>query len=386
MNAVKAVKRGGGKSMRKKAMICIMLGICLLAGILAGCGAKEAGSDTAKSGKVEDKYEIKLGYYNCDHMTAACIAKDAGIFNELGLKVNVTGNGEVPKAMAAGQMDCGYVGVTGLRLAYGKGAPVFVAANNHLGGSWYLVASNEIKDAKELVGKRVALDTNAHETSLGWVNMAKSLGIPADIKAYQHYDMKDADEYLAMKTGKLDGYTCCDPWGSMAEYEGTGHVLATDLRLPSGNWGVCCIYAMRQGFAKDHPELAKKMLLAHSRAIEYIYTHPAKAAKIFAANYKVPEEVAFMTIYKKTVEEGRTLTWEMDQEGLEELFATSRKEGIKQFLDYEHDPSFVNTSFMEQAGADDFKQFIKSQVDPIFPEGMSYSEWKEKALALDTIK
>jgi NitT/TauT family transport system substrate-binding protein len=371
---------------RKLMVISLMLVFCLLAGMISGCGPKDTGADKGKSGTAKDDYVIKLGYYNCDHMTAACIAEGAGIFDELGLKVNVTGNGEVPKAMAAGQMDCGYVGVTGLRLAYGKGAPVFVAANNHLGGSWYLVASNEIKDAKELVGKKVALDTNAHETSLGWVTMAKKLGIPADTKAYQCYDMKDSDEYLAMKTGKLDGFTCCDPWGSMAEYEGTGHILATDLRLSSGNWGVCCVYAMRKGFAEDYPELAKKMLLAHSQAIQYIYTHPAPAAKIFAANYNVPEEVALMTIYKKTVEEGRTLTWEMDRKELEELFENSKEEGIKQFLDYESDPDFVDTSLMEQAGADDFEQFISSQVDPLFPEGMSYSEWREKALAIDNIE
>ena len=41
---------------------------------------------------------------------------------------------------------------------------------------------------------------------------------------------------------------------------------------------------------------------------------------------------------------------------------------------------------MEQAGADDFEQFISSQVDPLFPEGMSYSEWREKALAIDNIE
>ena len=46
----------------------------------------------------------------------------------------------------------------------------------------------------------MALDTNAHETSLGWVNMEK-LGIPADTKAYQCYDMKDSDEYW-LENGK----------------------------------------------------------------------------------------------------------------------------------------------------------------------------------------
>ncbi|MEQ8175978.1 MAG: ABC transporter substrate-binding subunit SaoX [Syntrophomonadaceae bacterium] len=364
----------------KKRAIILLLVLCLLVSLGAGCSKKTA--ETAKN--ADDDYVVKLGYYNCDHMTAACIAKDTGIFDKLGVKVEVTGNGEVPKAMAAGQMDVGYVGVEGLELAYAKGAPVFIAANNHLGGSWYLVASNNIKEAKDLVGKKVALGTNAHETSPSWVLMARALGIPADTKQYESFDMKDSDEYLAMKTGKLDGYTCCDPWGSMAEYEGTGHILAAGSpKLQSGNLGVCCIYSMRKGFAAEHPELAKKMLLAHTQALEFIYIHPAKAAKIFAANYKVPEEVAFMTIYKKTMAEGRTLTWILDKNGLEETFTEAKANGIKNFLDYKSDPAFANTTLLEQAGVDDFNKFIKEQVDPVFPQGMTYADWKTKALQID---
>ena len=43
-------------------------------------------------------YTVNLGYYNCDHMTAACIGKDSGIFKALGMKVEITGNGKVPQA------------------------------------------------------------------------------------------------------------------------------------------------------------------------------------------------------------------------------------------------------------------------------------------------
>ena len=32
-------------------------------------------------------YTVNLGYYNCDHMTAACVGKDSGIFKALGMKV-----------------------------------------------------------------------------------------------------------------------------------------------------------------------------------------------------------------------------------------------------------------------------------------------------------
>ncbi|NLB89362.1 MAG: ABC transporter substrate-binding protein [Syntrophomonadaceae bacterium] len=101
-------------------------------------------------------YTINIGYYDCDHMTAACIALDAGIYEALGLKVNLTGNGNVPEAMSAGKMDVGYAGWTTTLRAVPKGTPLFIAGQNHTGGAEYLVASNEIKSAADLVGKRVS--------------------------------------------------------------------------------------------------------------------------------------------------------------------------------------------------------------------------------------
>ncbi len=74
------------------------------------------------SAQAGDDYVVKVGYYNCDHMTAAPIAKEAGIFDELGMEVKVTGNGSVPQAMAAGRMDAGYVGIHGLMRAHIKSA------------------------------------------------------------------------------------------------------------------------------------------------------------------------------------------------------------------------------------------------------------------------
>ncbi|PKM78273.1 MAG: periplasmic-binding protein-like II family lipoprotein [Firmicutes bacterium HGW-Firmicutes-15] len=361
---------------KRKGIILFTL-LCFFATLASGC------SSSKKTATVKDDYVVKLGYYNCDHMTAACIAKDAGMFEKLGVTVEVTGNGEVPKAMAAGSMDVGYVGITGLRLAYGKGGPVFVAANNHLGGSSYLVASNSIKEAKDLIGKKLAIGSKAHETSPGWVSMATRLGIPVDVKNYQAFDMKDSDEYLAMKTGNLDAYSCCDPWGSMAEYEGTGHVLAVDTKLPNGTWGDCCVYAMSNKFAQEHPDLAKKMLLAHTQAIEYIYVHPLKSAKIFANNYKVPEEVALMTIYKKTIGEGRTLSWVMDRQAVDDTFENAKAIGVKDWLDYKSDPKFIDTTLLDQSKVDDFNKFISEKVDPVFPLTMSYDDWKKKAAEID---
>ncbi len=365
----------------KRKGIVIFLLLCFLIGLLSGCSSAKKASTQKQGEAPKDDYVVQLGYRDCDHMTAAVIAKDTGIFAKLGVNVQVTGSGEVAQAMAAGKMDCAYISTTSSYLAYKIDPKVFMAANNHLGGSSYLVASNNIKTAQDLIGKKVSFGT---EPSAGWISMSSRLGIPVDLKKYENFTMTDKNEYVALKTGQLDAYTTCDPYGSMAEYEGTGHILATDDKLPNGTWGDCCGFMMRKGFAQEHPELAKKMVLAHSQALEFIYTNPIKAGKIFAANYNVPEEVGIMTIYKKTVLEGRTLSWAVDPKSVDDTFQNFKDVGIKKWADYKWDPTFINTTLLDSAGVDNFDEFIKTKVDPVFPLGMSYADWKKKALEIDS--
>ncbi|MFX4262419.1 ABC transporter substrate-binding subunit SaoX [Pelotomaculum propionicicum] len=367
-----------------RALPLLALSIVLLV-VLAGCGggAKQTTTQNTGSGIPEkDKdYVINLGYYNCDHMTAACIAKDTGIFTELGLNVNVTGNGKVPEAMAAGQMDAGYIGNSGLMRAFLKGSPIMVAASNHIGGSRYLVVSNDIKDPKDLIGKKLAIGTNPEKNDGDWIQWAKELGIPVEGKNYEVFDMADKDEYVALKAGKVDAYAACDPWGSYAEYEKTGQILRAHVELPNGEFGQCCVLSMSNTFIAEHPELARLMITAHSKAIQHIYTKPVRSAEIFADNYKVPLEVALMTIYKKTVDEGRTLNWTINQKNFENQINYEISEKVLDAAPPFNE--FVNTKLIEESKVDNFDQFIKEKVDPVFPLGMSYEDWKAKAYELE---
>lgn len=352
--------------------------------ILAGCGsgAKSTTQNTGSMIPEKDKdYVINLGYYNCDHMTAAAVAKDAGIFDQLGLKVNVTGNGKVPEAMAAAQMDVGYIGNSGLMRAFLKGSPIMVVASNHIAGSRYLIVSNDIKDPKDLIGKKLAIGTEPEKNDADWIQWASELGIPVEGKNYEVFDMADKDKYFALKAGKLDGYATCDPWGSYAEFEKTGRILKAHLQLPNGEFGQCDVLSMRSSFITDHPELARLMIIAHTKAIEHIYTKPVRSAEIFADNYKVPVEVALMTIYKKTVGEGRSLNWTINQKNFENQI--NYELSVKTLDKAPSFNEFVNTKLLEESKVDNFDQFIKEKVDPVFPQGMSYEDWKKKAYELE---
>ncbi|MGI6119085.1 MAG: ABC transporter substrate-binding subunit SaoX [Desulfosporosinus sp.] len=386
-----------------KNRVYILLTILMMAVlVLTGCGSKQTAQQSENSGEdlaaqfaktynlaplsAEDaNYTINMGYYNCDHMTAACIGKDAGIYAALGLKVNLTGNGNVPEAMSAGKMDVGYAGWTTTLRAVPKGTPLFIAAQNHTGGSEYLIASKSIKTAEDLIGKKVSFGTDPETESINWAEWADQLNIPADITKYENFNMSDQDEYFALKAGKLDAYICCDPWGSMAEYEGTGWVVVRQDTMRDGELGTCCKVAMHTKFAEAHPELAKRVLLAHTLSIQYMYEHPYKAAEIFAKNYNVPLEVALMTFWKKTNEEGRTISWDLKMDELKNQLAAMRKYNVQSDINTVNVEDYVNTSYFDACGAKDFNTFIKEEVDPVFPLGMSFQEWKAKAMQVENI-
>ncbi|MEG0370717.1 MAG: ABC transporter substrate-binding subunit SaoX [Clostridium sp.] len=355
------------KRMRKLisgAMICT-----LAVTLLSGCGKK------AEQASVDNDYTINLGYYKCDHMTAAPIAEKAGIYEKLGLKVKVTGNGKVPEAMAAGQMDAGYIGIEGAYMATKKKVPLMVGANNHIGGSYYLVVANDITDPKQLIGQKLGIGTEP-EKEASWVEMTRKLGIPADGKKYEALDFNSSsDQLIALKAGKIKGFTACDPWGSLAEHEGIGKIL-TDYKGPGEEFSVCCTFTLNKNFVDAHPELAKKLVAAHVEAIKYMYTQPTKAAKIFAEAYKVPEEVAFNTIHKKTVGEGRTITWEVDRAKFD-LGMKATKAVDPGFKDIKVE-DLLNENYIKGLKLESFDAFIKGDVEKNFPVGMKYEDWKKK--------
>ncbi|MCF0151113.1 MAG: ABC transporter substrate-binding protein [Firmicutes bacterium] len=338
----------------------------------------------------EDKnYTVNLGYYNCDHMAAASVGEYTGIFKGLGMNVSVTGNGNVPEAMSAGQMDMAYCGWTTTLGAVQKNVPLFIAAENHTGGSEYLVVSNEIKTPEDLLGKRISLGTDPEEKSLNWAEYCDHLNIPITIEGnYENFNMGDSDEYLAMVAGDLDAYNCCDPWGSMAIYSGTGWIMDrqdTDRGGELGH-GTCCKVAMNYEFAKAHPALAERMLLAHTLCIQFMYEHPYYAAEIFSAYYNVPVEVAIMTYWRKFVNEGRTIRWDLNMEYMRNQLNTMAYYGIRDDINTVNVEDYVDLTYFNNCGAKDFVAFIEKNIDPVFPEGMDYDSFKARALAIDGMK
>ena len=346
----------------------------------------------------EKNYVVEMGYNNCDHMVAAIIGEKAGIYKALGLNVNVTKSGETVKALVSGAMDIGYIGVGAAALS--QDPPYFIASANHTGGSRYLVVSNDITEPSQIEGKTLAM-TSTPEGNSEWRAWARDYNVSFNAEDYNIVSMGQQDAMFALKAGQIDGFVCCDPYASIAEFEGFGHIMFTswginmpeDGSLPkSDDWARCCTLAMNKDFANQHPELARRLVYAHMLSIKYLYEHPYNASMMFADGFDCDPYVGLRTVYMKTVAEGRTITWHWSQANLQndEDFDT-------QFTNpsiIEKDICYTNifeaslkraTELADSAGLDDFDSYIKEKVDPISPLGITFEDWYDHAKTIDGI-
>ena len=155
--------------------------------------------------ETEENYTIEMGYNNCDHMVAAIIGEKAGIYEAMGLKVNLTKSGETTKALISGAMDAGYIGVSASGLS--QNPPYFIASANHTGGSRYLVVSNDITDASQIEGKTLAMTSKPEENS-EWRGWARDYDVSFNAADYNIVSMGQSDAMFALKAGQIDGFVC----------------------------------------------------------------------------------------------------------------------------------------------------------------------------------
>ena len=395
--------------MNKRILACA-LAIMMLTVVLTGCQDsslqknvvkvdydvnEEVAPYLAKLPAIPDadkEFVIQMGYNDCDHMVAAIIGENAGIYKALGLNVVVTKSGQTAAAMASGDMVAGYSGFSSMIKNANKGAPVFMPAGNHLGGSKYFVIKDSVESAEEIIGSRITVG-ESDMYSPYWLSYCEQVGIPIDYTEYQGFDMGADDAIVAMKAGQLDGFMCCDPFGSVAEMEGIGKIIGTEWGahvsddLETG-WGLHCGYFINTDFAEEHPELTTRLVLAHCLAIQYMYLHPYNAGMMFADDFGVDPAVGLRTMYLKLCAEGRTLSWDINETN------------IKNYTDYWHSygipedkipevkdlPSFFNLKYLEACGIESFKSFMEdNKINEKFPIRDSYLAWLEKAEEIDGI-
>lgn len=212
---------------------------------------------------------VTIGYLPSDHDAALFVADAQGQYEKEGIStklVQFNNGGDLMTAMASGDVDVGYVGITPVLSSIASGVPVKVISSAQTEGSGIVVASDSgINSAADLAGKKIATPGEASIQHMLLQYYLKESGMSIDdlkVSAMKVPSMNDA-----LKTNKIDGMITFEPYVSIAEANGNKVLTSSGEIIPNHP---CCVVVASDDFINNHPNETQKVLEIHENATNFI--------------------------------------------------------------------------------------------------------------------
>lgn len=266
--------------MRKPRFVAALF---VLAGAVAGCAPR------AEQGPAV----VRIGYFaNLTH-APAIVAADLGFFREaLGPSVKVdlhvlNAGPEAVEALFSGALDVSYIGPSPAinAFAQSKGEAIRIVAGATSGGA-ALVVQPKITTAAQLKGTTLATPQLGNTQDVALRAWLKKQGLAASLEGGGDVSIlpqANAQTLETFRSGAIQGGWVPEPWATRMVIDGGGKILVDERTLwPNGQF-VTTHVIVRTAFLRDHPDLLKKVLEAHVRAVDYLLAEPAKARDVVNA-------------------------------------------------------------------------------------------------------
>ena len=213
---------------------------------------------------------VKIGYLPSDHDAALFVADAKGMYKDKNITVELVqfnNGGDLMTAMASGEVDVGYVGITPVLSSIAKGVPVKVISSAQTEGSGIVVTQESgINSAADLKGKSIATPGEASIQHVLLSYYLKQNGM--SIKDLNVSAMKVPSMNDALKTKQIDGIITFQPYVSIAANDSGNKVLAdSKIILPNHP---CCVVVASDDFIKNHENTAKDIVAIHANATNFI--------------------------------------------------------------------------------------------------------------------
>lgn len=267
--------------MKTRLFLSLVIATCVVS-----CGKQEPSAGS--------KPVIRIGHFpNITHVQALVAHQlsrlGKGWYEErLGVEVQwflYNAGPSATEAIFARALDVTYIGPSPVLNAYAKskGSEVRVLAGAANGGSALVVrpAAN-IKSAADLKGKKIATPQlgNTQDVQLRAYLADNGFNITQTGGDAFILPTQNADQLPLFQKGELDAAWTVEPWTTRLELEVGAQILVDDR---STN---VTLLASSAAFAKDQPELAKKLIAAHKELTQWIKDHPAEAKALIKAELK----------------------------------------------------------------------------------------------------
>ncbi|WP_405265269.1 ABC transporter substrate-binding protein [Methanobrevibacter sp.] len=255
--------------------------------------------------------EVTIGYLPSDHDAALFVADSQGKFQENGIKtklVQFNNGGDLMTAMASGDVDVGYVGITPVLSSIAKGVPVKVISAAQTEGSGIVVAKDSgINAVSDLAGKKIATPGEASIQHMLLTYYLQQNGM--SINDLKVSSMKVPSMNDALKTDKIDGAITFEPYVSIAEKNGAKVLAGSQDILPDHP---CCVVAASDKFINDHPNETAKILEIHKNATDFINNNTDEAAGLLPKDIVSDVEVEKMSMSSFPFISGLNDTYKQD--------------------------------------------------------------------------
>jgi sulfonate transport system substrate-binding protein len=250
-------------------------------------------------GRAEDRVDtIKLdwAYYN----PLSLVLKEKGLLEEElkkdGIKIEWTqslGSNKALELLRSKSIDFGSTAGAAALLGRANGNPIkaiYVYSNPE----WTALVTRPnsgIQRIEDLKGKRVAVTrgTDPHIFLLRALNSVGLTEKDIELVPLQHPDGK-----TALEKGSVDAWAGLDPYMAQLQVE-KNYILF----FRNKEWNSYGILNVRESFAKDHPELVKRVLAVYEQARLWTLGHQSEARQILAGEAKLTDAVAIQ-VWERT--------------------------------------------------------------------------------------
>ena len=265
----------------QKALV-VLLTLLLSVTLLSGCGQKDQAAEK------DQVVKFKIGHCTWVGYAPLYIAQEKGFFKNHNIEpemVIIEDESQYAAAITANQIQALGNVVDREIIHYANGAPIkFVLGMDQSYGGDGIIASSDIKSAKDLEGKTVGLD-KASTSYFFFLAVLDKYGV--DESKINIQEMTAGDAGAAFVAGKLDAAVAWEPWLTQASQRKGGHVLVSSKDFPGY---IVDVISIRQDFIDAHPEAVQGLVEAWNEAIEWYKQNPDEGNKIMAKALSLSEE------------------------------------------------------------------------------------------------
>jgi NitT/TauT family transport system substrate-binding protein len=263
----------------------------LLVALVAACGGDDEGGGESGSGGTGGESgsgAITLGYSAWPGWAPWAVAEEAGIFEEVGVEVELTWFDDYVgslDAMASGQLDANSQTLNDTLVGVSAGSPqTVVLVNDNSAGNDAVIVDESIDSIEDLEGKQIAAEAGVVSHFL-LLQGLESVGLTEDDIEFS--GLLTADAAASFSGGELDAVAVFAPFTLQALERPGSKVLFDSSAFPGT---IPDFLVFDTALVEERPEDVQKLVDAWYLTLDYIEENPEESSAIMAERLGVTVE------------------------------------------------------------------------------------------------